>query len=228
MGMNPGSVDARVGIARILVGNVVDGWSSSFQQDEARAEQLLLEAVERDANSSTARAAMGYLREIQNRLPEARLEFETAIALDRNNANTVAHLGITLMHLGQPEAAIPQIESAIRLNPRELGIAGCYWALGTCHLLVGHVDRAIDLLRKSRAANPRRYFIHLYLAGALGFRGDLDEARAALAEAIKLKPEVRSLVRWRAYSPGTTHPQHWALLEKTLNVGLRRAGFPDE
>jgi tetratricopeptide (TPR) repeat protein len=119
--MDPGSVDARVGIARILVGNMVDGWSSCFQQDEARAEQLLLEAVERDANSAMARATMGYLREFQNRLPESRLEFETAIALDRNNANTIAHLGIALMLLGQPEAAIPQIESAIRLNPPRAG-----------------------------------------------------------------------------------------------------------
>jgi len=226
--MDPGSVDARVGIARILVGNMVDGWSSSFQQDEARAEKLLLEAVDHDANSSAARATMGYLREIQNRLVEAQLEFETAIELDRNNANTIAHLGITLMLLGQPEAAIPQIQTAIRLNSREPGIAGCYWALGTCHLLLGHVDQAVDLLRKSRAVNPQRYFIHLYLAGALGYRGDLDEARTVLAEVIKLKPEVSSLARWRAYSPGITNPQHWALCEKTLNVGLRSIGFPDK
>jgi adenylate cyclase len=227
LAMDPGSVDARVGIARILVGNMVDGWSSSFQQDEARAEQLLLEAVERNPNSSTARGTIGYLREIQNRLPESRLEFETAIALDPNNANTIAHLGITLMLLGQPEAAIPHIESAIRLNPREPGMAGCYWALGTCHLFLGHVDQAIDLLRKSRAANPRRYFIHLYLAGALGFRGDLDEARTALAEAIKLKPELDSIARLRAFRPYITNPQYQALREKTVELGLRRVGFPD-
>jgi adenylate cyclase len=226
--MDPGSVDARVGIARILVGNMVDLWSSSRAQDEVRAEQLLLEAVERDANSSTARATMGYLREIQNRLPDSLREFEAAVALDRNNANTVAHVGITLMLLGQPEAAIPQIETAIRLNPREPGIAGCYWALGTCHLLLGQVDQAIDLLKRSRALNSQRYFIHLYLAGALGFKGDIEEARTVLAEAIKLKPEVNTLERWRAYSPGITNPQHWALVEKTLNAGLRRAGFPDE
>ena len=226
--MDPGSVDARVGIARILVGNMVDGWSSSFQQDEARAEKLLLEAVDHDANSSAARATMGYLREIQNRLVEAQLEFETAIELDRNNANTIAHLGITLMLLGQPEAAIPQIQTAIRLNSREPGIAGCYWALGTCHLLLGHVDQAVDLLRKSRAVNPQRYFIHLYLAGALGYRGDLDEARTVLAEVIKLKPEVSSLARWRAYSPSITNPHYWALVEETLNIGLRHIGFPDE
>jgi adenylate cyclase len=132
------------------------------------------------------------------------------------------------MLLGQPEAATPRIETAIRLNPRESGIAGCYWALGTCHVLLGQVDQAIDLLKMSRALNSQRYFIHLYLAGALGFKGDLEEARTVLAEAIKLKPEVNTLERWRAYSPGITNPQHWALVEKTLNAGLRRAGFPDE
>jgi adenylate cyclase len=29
-------------------------------------------------------------------------------------------------------------------------------------------------------------------------------------------------------TPWITNPQHWALRDKTLNVGLRRAGFPDE
>jgi adenylate cyclase len=225
--IDQGSVDARIGIARILVGNIADAGSSSFQQYEARAEQFLLEAVERDPNRSTARSAMGYLRLIQNRLPEAQIEAETAIALNHNDARAFSQLGQTLMYLGQPEAAIPQVEKAIRLNPREPGMAGFYWTLGACHLFLGRVDQAIHLLRKSRAANPRRYFVHLYLAGALGFKGDLDEARAALAEAIKLEPKVNSLARWRAYSPWTTNPQHWALREKTLNIGLRRAGFPD-
>ena len=70
--------------------------------------------------------------------------------------------------------------------------------------------------------------MHLFLAGALGLRGDLKEARAALAEELKLSPETTSLARFRAYRPFLTNPRHWALLEKTMNVGLRRAGFPDE
>jgi hypothetical protein len=70
--------------------------------------------------------------------------------------------------------------------------------------------------------------MHLYLTGALGFRGELDEARAALADALRLKPEINSLASLRAFCPWITHPQHWALFEKTVNIGLRRAGFPDE
>ncbi len=80
----------------------------------------------------------------------------------------------------------------------------------------------------ARTENPRIYFFHLYLAGALGLDDDLDEAKTALADAIKLKPEVGSMARWRAYQPWITNPQQWALREKTVNVGLRRAGFPDK
>ena len=89
------------------------------------------------------------------------------------------------------------------------------------------MDQAIDLLRKARAAYPRLWYVHRDLAGALGLRGDLDEARAALAKAIELKPEMNSLAWLRAY-PGASDRQYWALYEKTVAVGLRRTGFPDE
>jgi adenylate cyclase len=226
--IDQGSVDARIGIATVLVRKFDEGWGPPCPEDEARAEQFLLEALEHDTNRSTAHYAMGMLRRVQNRLAEARIEFETTIALDRNHARSFFRLGQTLMYLGRPETGIPHIEKAIRLNPRDPNIARPYANLGLCHLLLGHVDEAIDLLEQARAANPRFYWIHHLLAGALGFKGDLDEARAALAEAIKLNPEVNSFARWRAYMPWITGPQHWALLEKTLNIGLRRAGFPDE
>ena len=114
-----GSVDARVGIARILAGNLVDGWSSTPQQDMTRAEQLLAEALETNPNLSIAHEAMGMLRRVQNRFAESQIEFETAIALDPNNARAFHHLGQGLMYLGQPEAGIAQIEKAIRLNPQD-------------------------------------------------------------------------------------------------------------
>src|SRR5215831_15227504 len=49
--IDPSSVGARIGIAAVLTFNVLDGWSTSPQQDEARADQLLIEALERDAGS---------------------------------------------------------------------------------------------------------------------------------------------------------------------------------
>jgi tetratricopeptide (TPR) repeat protein len=99
--------------------------------------------------------------------------------------------------------------------------------LGACHLLLEHVDRAIDLLRRARAANSRYWYIHFWLAGALGFSGDLYEARAALIKAIELNPEVSSLEQYRIQHPWETDPAYLTLRAKTLDIGLRRAGFPD-
>ena len=87
--IEPGSVDAKVGIAMCLiadlVGNYHSGWGRSLEQASARAEQLLLEAIESDPHRSLARSSMGFLRRLQNRLSELRIEFETAIALGAND-----------------------------------------------------------------------------------------------------------------------------------------------
>ena len=100
--------------------------------------------------------------------------------------------------------------------------------MGWCHLVLGQVDEAIDLLRKARATSTQYYFVHLNLAAALGLRGDLNEARAALAEGVKLRPELNSLARFRAFRRSSNNPEYLRLREKTIEVGLRKAGMPEE
>jgi adenylate cyclase len=226
--VDPRSIDARIGTASVLIRKVAEGWSTSRREDELLAEKLLLEALERDTNRPSAHYAFGMLRRVQNRLDEARMEFETTIALDRNHARAFFRLGQTLNFLGDLEAGISYIEKSIRLNPRDPNIARPYAILGTGHFLLGRVDRGIDLLRQARVANPRFWWLHLLLAGALGFKGDVDGARSALAEAVRLKPEVNSLAQWHAQMPWSTNPRYMRLAEPTLYAGLRRAGFPDE
>ena len=226
--IDPESVDARIGLGEVLVsGENMEGGSSSLHQNITRAEQLLFEAFERDPSRSRAHFVMGLIRRWQGRLPDSKIELETAIALDPNQASGHRQLGVTLMFLGQPEAAIPQLEKSTRLSPHDPFIALSYNALGRCHLFLGQVDEAIDLLRKARATSPRYYFVHLNLAAALGLRGDLNEARAALAEGVKLRPELNSLARLRA-TVVSDNPEYLRLREKTTEVGLRRAGMPDE
>jgi adenylate cyclase len=226
--IDPGSVDARIGLATILLGNIGSGWSEFDKRTLANVERLLLEVFERDPKRPNAHVAFGILRRDQVRLSEAKMAFEEAIALDRNNARAYFQLGGTMMWLGKPEAGVAHLEKAIRLNPRDPNLSSSHATLGLCHLLLGHLDYAIDLLRKARAENPRQYYNHLWLAGALGLKGDLDEAKAALAESLKLTPEINSFAAQRANVPWVANPPHWALREKTLNVGLRRIGFPEE
>src|SRR5262249_20490339 len=130
--------------------------------------------------------------------------------------------------LGEPQAGIAPLEEAIRLGADGRNLPIAYWALGTCHLLSGRVDQAIDLLQMARAANPRLWVPYLYLAGAYGLKGELDKAKAALAESMRLRPAVKSLARMQAENRWLADPQYQALQVKTLNVGLLRAGFPDQ
>jgi TolB-like protein/class 3 adenylate cyclase len=158
--IDPGSVDARIGLGGVLVGNVARLLSNSPQQDQMRAEKLLREALERDEKSALAHHLLGVLRRTQNRLSEAKAEAEMAIAMDPNSSRAFFDLGATLRLLGSPESGIPYIEKALRLNPYDPDIADLYVQLGVCHLLLGHADQAIDLLRKARAANPRLSYVH--------------------------------------------------------------------
>src|SRR5205823_2081812 len=88
------------------------------------------------------------------RLTEAKTELEAAIALDRNDPPAFHQLGQTVMLMGQPEAGIPHIERAIRLNPHDPSVATYYSGLGACHLLSGHLNEAI--MSRSRSATSMR------------------------------------------------------------------------
>jgi TolB-like protein/class 3 adenylate cyclase/Tfp pilus assembly protein PilF len=227
LAIDPESVDARTGIAMVLGEFLATGLSKSREQDMARADQLLGEALERDRNHSRAHAELGRLRRIQGRLVESQIELEKAVALDRNNPQAILQSGITLLYLGQPEAALPSFEKFLQLNPQFQNLFFIYYWLGQSHLLLSRADEATVFLRKGLSANPQHIGIHLLLAAALGLRGDVDEARAALAEFLKLKPEWNSFARLPDV-PYMHHPQFVALREKTINVGLRRAGLPDQ
>jgi adenylate cyclase len=194
----------------------------------ARAEVLIRRALDLDPNSAETHSAKGMLLKMQNRLEEAVDALGTAIALDRNSTRAIHQMGMVLTYLGRPEEAIPHIEKSLRIDPRSRNLAVPLWGLGYAHLMLGHVDAAIDCLRRARAANPRLYYIHMHLAGALGLRGDVEEARLALAESTRLRPDYGTLKRYTAGVPWVGDPKGWALREKTLNAGLRKAGMPEE
>jgi TolB-like protein/Flp pilus assembly protein TadD len=233
--IDPRSTDARIGVARILVGRMANGWrrgssqQEAVQQDMARAERLLFEAIESDPNQPMTYAVMGLLRRMQGRLAESRISFEKAVALDLNFEWANFQLGWTLLFLGEPGDAIAQGEKSLRLSPRDPNIFWRYDLLGWCQVVSNHVDEAIDLFIKARTANPRVWNFSFALAGALGLKGDLDGAKAALAESLKLKPEINSFAQWYAYLPltKTNIPKLWALQDKTFSEGLRRIGFPE-
>jgi cytochrome c-type biogenesis protein CcmH/NrfG len=57
----PGVIDAKIGIASVLLAKIASAWRPFLQQDLTRVEKLLLEAIEQNANNAWARSMMGRL-----------------------------------------------------------------------------------------------------------------------------------------------------------------------
>lgn len=99
--LDPQSLEARLQLARTLVIDVTDAYSTSIEQDKARAETLISEALAWDPHNSEAHRIMGLLRRTQGRWAESQVHLETAVALDPNNVLALRHLGLILRAVGK-------------------------------------------------------------------------------------------------------------------------------
>ena len=142
-----------------------------------------------------------------------------------------AHFGLGQCKLftGLFEEAIPLVERAIRLSPRDPSLGVWYEQMGLVYLLQSRIDEAIGWLERARNHSPAHSLIRADLAAAYALAGETERAAVELAEARRLSPDDRftSLTRARAArSYGV--PKIRALLEATYFTGLRKAGMPEE
>ena len=103
---------------------------------------------------------------------------------------------------GSIEDAIPLVEQAIRLSPRDPLIRLFYTNMGIAHLLQSHTDEAVLWFEKARG--PLSGWPYSFLAAIYGLRGETDKAAANLAEARRLFPDGRysSIARRKAAAQG--------------------------
>ena len=226
--MDPDSIEARLGIASALVGGLTNGWSRTIEQDEARAEALLLDVMQAGTAAAPAYNVYGTLRRLQGRLEESRIELEMAVERAPRYALALGQLGMTHLYRGRPEDALSRFEQGVRVSldgPQAALVAS---NLGTCLVLLGEADKAIDLLQAAAAGNPNHSFPPLMLAAALGLRFQSTEAGIALQRAIELCPGFATLSGLRNWMARQAAPAYWPIFEHTMERGLREAGMAEE
>jgi TolB-like protein/DNA-binding winged helix-turn-helix (wHTH) protein len=229
LALDPNSVQAQGALAGTLAGRVLDNMTGSAAADLARAEELAGQASATSPGSSLAHYAKGQVLRAQRRYAEAIPEYETVIAISRNWVFAYFALGQCKLYTGSIEEAIPLVEQAIRLSPRDPQLGIWYFQIGIAHLLQSRTDEAIIWLEKARSAIPAHPNVHARLAAAYARKGDLDRAAAELAEARRLSGDDRysSIARLKAVEYFAV-PKIRALSEATFFVGLRKAGVPEE
>jgi len=223
------SVAAQSWLAIALTARVLDFMAEAAAADIERAEGLAERALAAAPRSPLARFAKGQVLRAQHRYDEAILEYEMAIALNRNWANAYSHLGWCKFLTGSTEALIPDQERAIRLSPRDPQIGLYYSRIGYAQLLASRPDEAIIWLEKARNAAPALAYVRSRLSAAYALNGEIERSIVELAEACRLVGDGRysSIARLRSVE-GLGVPEVRAIAEATYFSGLRKAGVPDE
>src|ERR1700758_5468063 len=93
LALDPHSVEAQIWSALMHVNRVFDALGDAPDVDLQRADELIARALAASPNHAWARYVKGQVLRAQSQHEDAIIEYETAIALDRNLANAYAWLG---------------------------------------------------------------------------------------------------------------------------------------
>ena len=226
--IDPRSAEARSRLSGVFSSRAIEGMTDTREADIVRAEQLATEAVTISPRSFFPHFAKGLALRTQRRCEEAIPEYERAIALNRNWVNSHGAMAECKLLAEPIEEAIPFLERAIRLSPRDGFLGHWYNWFGRVYLLRGHVDEAIAWFENARRANPALPYVHAYLASAYALKGENERAAAELAETWRLSPDGRysSIAGLKAAEYfGSREVQ--ALVEATYFAGLCKVGIPE-
>ena len=191
------------------------------QMDREEAESAALRAVRLDPEEAEAYLALGYARWVNRDFERAISEFETAISLNPSYAQAYHGLATTLIHTGRPEEAIPHLLTAISLSPKDAEIAPFHARLAAAYLFLGRYQEAVEWGRKAVRLPELQWPGHCFLVASLAHLNKTEEARAALADLMALRPGITLRFVDDRY-PSAIQSQHAHLLD-----GLRKAGLPE-
>ena len=142
---------------------------------------------------------------------------DAGLVINPNSAYLYATRGIAEAYLRQFEQAKSDVEQARRLSPRDPRIGQWHNFMASAELGLGHFDAAIDEANKAIDAGWRSFYSYQNLASAHALKGDIDQAKAPLAEARRLNPKFS--VKWLVGNEPFLQPAFDA---------LRKAGLPEE
>jgi adenylate cyclase len=216
--LDPNYSQAYAGLSWAYNFDYSNRWSDNPDNSLQVAKHNAELAIQKDPNEPLAHFVASLAAMFGKDLDRAKSEAENALSLNPNFALAYATLGTICAYSGQPLAAIPVIERAMRLDPA--------WSqqylhfLGTAYLLAGKYETAAALLRQRVLLVPGTDMTRAILASALGHLGEIDEARRVWRELKEINPKY-SFSEHFARQPFKREADVRRLAE-----GLAKAGLP--
>jgi adenylate cyclase len=163
------------------------GTSKSPRESLDKAIELLQKSLAMDDSSGRIHGFLGSLYAQKREYEKGIAEGERAVALDPGGAQVLFDYAFSLNAGGRYEEAIPLLQKAIRLNP--FGSTFYYHQLGNAFLFTGRFEEAVSAYKKVIQRVPDRIWTHVQLAATYSKMGREEEARAEVAEVLRINPK---------------------------------------
>ncbi len=184
--LDPDYAEAYAGLGMAHNLDFQNHWTGAPDAFE-RAIHFATLAVEKGPNVPYARFVAAVMAIWSRDLPKAKQESEAALAVNPNYASALGTLGLVDIYSGNPEAAIPLAERAMRLDPGF--VHQTLHFLGTAYLVAGKYETAAATFRERIRISPKTDLSRGLLISALGHLGEIEEARRVAAELKALSPK---------------------------------------
>jgi len=223
--LDPQLPEAQAGLSEELTVGVEVGYSAHPTEESDRALALASQALATHPDYAEAHNAKALNLRDRGQHDAAMAEAEAAIALDPNNALSHGIAGNLKMNQGRAAEGFAELEKALRLSPRDpwAGI----WEMQICYLHehLAQWDKAIEWCRKGIATYPD-FFAYGLIAAAYSWTGKDADARVAVSEALKIKPDYTVRFFMEGEKKSSDNPTFRRELEPIIQ-GLRKAGLPE-
>jgi tetratricopeptide (TPR) repeat protein len=187
------------------------------------AREIAQTAVALDDDDPWGYFSTGYIICFTSQYDEAIAWYRRAIELNENFALAHGNIAAALALGGQPDAAIDAVDLSLRMSPRDpFNFAYLHFA-AIAHFAAGHYAKGVACEERALRERPNMPPALRYLAACHAELGQLEEARGAVADALRLAPESsikRDVYGQVSYARESDRERYAA--------ALRKAGLPEE
>jgi tetratricopeptide (TPR) repeat protein len=216
--IDPGYARANSLLAWAHAARLHTGWSS-VRESLSLALSYARLGVEQDGDDPWGHLALGFSYCMSRQPKPAIDELTASIEINPNFAFGHAMLGLALGYSGESEKGLDHLAFAMRLSPRDALQARYLSCTGLCHLMARRFEEAVQFERRAVLLRPHFLGAWRSLAAAAALAGDGDVAKAALAEAHRLQPDLS--LAWVEEHIPIVHAR-----DRNMYIdGLKRAGL---
>ena len=162
-------------------------WTPDWNQSLEKGERYIAVALQKSPHVAYVHYVAALVYFWKKDLDRSAAEADAALILNPNYAPAHNSRGIVNIYRGEPLAAVPHIERAMRLDP-VLKHQYTHF-LASAYLVAGKFEIAAALFKERIRLSPKTDLSRAFLAVALGHLGEADEAGRIWRELIEINPQ---------------------------------------